>query len=716
MQKKKTKIATQDAHAFNRNQIEARSILEAIPDLVFVIDHDGIFLDYKADKGSPLLVSPEQFLGRSCKDVLPPFLARMTMQKVKQTLRTGKLQRSEYDLKIDDEKKYFEARYVKGSHNQVITIVRDITDSKHFEAQATMFRSLIDQSADMIFFIDVEDGSIVDVNDSACRALSYSKPELLQMRIMDIDQSLKKESDWLKRVKELRKGKSKKKGLHQRKDGSTYPIEANSRIVNYENRNLIIASCRDISAEIETNQKIKQLSRVVDHSPASIVITDVDGNIEYVNPAFCKLTGYSFEEALGKNPRILKSGELSASAYEQLWQTITAGEIWRGEFHNKKKDGQLYWEFASIAPVRNELGEITHFIAVKENITERKLLEQELKEKEEKYRTVADFTHDWEYWIDPNGDFLYISPSCQKISGYSADDFKEDKNLIFKIMHPDDESYIKYHFQRGIIAADDKSLEFRIIDKHGNEKWISHVCQPVYNSAGVWVGRRGSNRDITEQKRVEKELQKTETLKTVQELAGAVSHEFSQPLQSLSNYLGLLQQAPEKSEYLQKAEKSLQRIADLVRNLREITSLQKQDYLNTQILDIRSSAQNNEKSNKQKILVVDDEQEILDTMVEIIQLAGYDCEGAGDGYQALHLLKQKEYDLIISDISMPRMSGTDLFEKIKSIGTKCNFVFMTGYAVSDEIEKITKKADGLIHKPIDHQALIELIKKILKTA
>jgi PAS domain S-box-containing protein len=122
-------------------------------------------------------------------------------------------------------------------------------------------------------------------------------------------------------------------------------------------------------------EQLRELSRAVEQSPASIVITDLRGNIEYVNPKFTDLTGYTLAEAIGQNPRILKSGELSPDAYRRLWETITSGREWQGEFHNRKKNGEFYWEFASISPVLDDAGRITHFLAVKEDITARKRME-----------------------------------------------------------------------------------------------------------------------------------------------------------------------------------------------------------------------------------------------------------------------------------------------------------------------------------------------------
>ena len=138
-----------------------------------------------------------------------------------------------------------------------------------------------------------------------------------------------------------------------------------------------------VKQEIEVRERAEEelikLSSAVKQSPSIVVITDTEGNIEYVNPKFTKVTGYTSDEVIGKNPRILKSGETSQEEYKQLWKTITSGKVWQGEFHNKKKDGELYWEFASISPIKDSKGKITHFLAVKEDITERKISDEKIK-------------------------------------------------------------------------------------------------------------------------------------------------------------------------------------------------------------------------------------------------------------------------------------------------------------------------------------------------
>ena len=142
--------------------------------------------------------------------------------------------------------------------------------------------------------------------------------------------------------------------------------------------NLLLGISQDITERKEADDTVRKLSMAIEQSPISVVITDPSGQIEYVNPKFTELTGYSSAEAVGQNPRVLKSGETSAEEYANLWRTIQAGEQWTGEFHNKKKNGKLYWELAVISPVFDENGKIAHFVAIKEDISERKRVRLEL--------------------------------------------------------------------------------------------------------------------------------------------------------------------------------------------------------------------------------------------------------------------------------------------------------------------------------------------------
>ncbi len=165
---------------------------------------------------------------------------------------------------------------------------------------------------------------------------------------------------------------------------ATAVCDENGRVVR------VVGVNYDITERYERQEKIRQLSKAVEQSPVCVVITDITGRIEYVNPKFVELTGYGADDVLGENPRILKSGEQGIEVYRDLWESITSGKNWKGEFHNKKKSGELYWERAAISPLRGEDGKITHFIGIKEDITEQKRFEEELKASHENIKKILE--------------------------------------------------------------------------------------------------------------------------------------------------------------------------------------------------------------------------------------------------------------------------------------------------------------------------------------
>ncbi len=154
-----------------------------------------------------------------------------------------------------------------------------------------------------------------------------------------------------------------------------------------------------------------------------------------------------------------------------------------------------------------ELAEMRRRIAELEAAkTERVRTEEALRESEERYRTVADFTYDWEYWINPDGRFVYVSPSCERITGYHAAEFLQDPELLKTTVHPDDRAAFINHRHEVLETGEVLPIDFRIITSSGEERWIAHVCQSIYSSDGRHLGQHSSNRDITRRKRAEEEI------------------------------------------------------------------------------------------------------------------------------------------------------------------------------------------------------------------
>ena len=172
-------------------------------------------------------------------------------------------------------------------------------------------------------------------------------------------------------------------------------------------------------------------------------------------------------------------------------------------------NGELRWVHVE-TKARSTLQEKPSIIfGTVQDITERQKTEEALKQNEIKYRTVADFTYDWEHWISPEGKLIYVSPSCERITGFKPEEFIENPELITKIVHPDDKALIESHY-KSINSTELPDVDYRIITKGGEVRWIAHGCQPVFDDKGKWLGRRGSNRDITERKKAEEALMESE--------------------------------------------------------------------------------------------------------------------------------------------------------------------------------------------------------------
>ena len=185
------------------------------------------------------------------------------------------------------------------------------------------------------------------------------------------------------------------------------------RTANLEESNRQLSS--EIAERKRTEALVRRLSTAVEQSPALVTITDLSGRITYVNRKFIECTGYGFDEVVGKNPRILKSGHTKPDEYKQLWQTITAGKEWRGEFCNRRKNGELYWEYAVICPIREPDSTISHFLAIKEDITDRKRADTELL----LTKSSLDNASVSVLWVNPQARILYANETACRSLGWS---------------------------------------------------------------------------------------------------------------------------------------------------------------------------------------------------------------------------------------------------------------------------------------------------------
>ena len=279
---------------------------------------------------------------------------------------------------------------IKSAYQQCELIKRQ----SELKASESKYRLLAENSGDVIFTLNKK-LQLTYSSPAVKKLRGYDPEEILLQKISDIltpesnAAAMKVINELFTHFNERREELPAERVLELeiiRKDGSTVWAEVKASL-NFDDEGKIIGIVgvsRDISERRAATEELRKLSRAVEQSHESIFITNTNGDIEFCNPAVSDVTGYSKEEIIGSNPRIFKSGHHSKEDYKLMWDTITSGSIWQGEFLNKKKNGELYWESTSITPVANISGKVSHYLAIKKDITEQKRMLAELVEAKEK--------------------------------------------------------------------------------------------------------------------------------------------------------------------------------------------------------------------------------------------------------------------------------------------------------------------------------------------
>ena len=276
--------------------------------------------------------------------------------------------------------------------------------------------------------------------------------------------------------------------------------------------------------------------QIVEQSPNCIVITNVKGNIEYVNLLFIELTGYKREELIGKNPRILNARTQPKDYYAQMWQTITKGETWQGEFNNKKKNGDLYWEKVKITPIKNKNGEIEHYLGIKEDITEKKKIEQALQEKELYLQQIIDLVPYPIFAKNKNFEFVFANKALADL--YGTD--------IVSIIGKTDFDFVKNKEEAEMFIKEDREVlqtgkrlfipENKVTYQDGNVRYYQTVKILFKNPVSAEKSILGTTVDITAQKQIEKQLLKqNEQLLLAKEKAQINENRFFELFNNMSN-------------------------------------------------------------------------------------------------------------------------------------------------------------------------------------
>ena len=333
-----------------------------------------VFLEVNQAAISHYGYSQEEFLSMTLKDIRPVEDIPALLEDIKNT-------RLEYNSAGEWRhlKKNGEIINVEITSHSVLfnnrnarhILINDITERKRVQFE---YQTMIKTSKDGFWVVDALTGKLIDVNQAYCEMIGFTREELLQMTIRDVEAVETQEETRQHIELIIEKGFDSFETKHKTKSGKIIDIEASVTYILLSTEQFFVF-VKDISERKRAENEILKLSHSVEQSPASVIVTDLNGNMEYVNQKTLEITGYTKEELIGKNPRVFKSGEKPKEEYQQLWSVILSGKEWYGKFHNKKKNGELYWESASISPILNDKQKIINYVAVKEDITERKRLE-----------------------------------------------------------------------------------------------------------------------------------------------------------------------------------------------------------------------------------------------------------------------------------------------------------------------------------------------------
>jgi len=246
---------------------------------------------------------------------------------------------------------------------------------KELSISESKINAITNQATEGITVADPE-GRYTFVNPAFCEMIGYSEEELLKMTVYDVKAP---EQD----TSSFQRSKTSEEGLAihvelQRKDGSVFVSEVIGKMIEIDGLPQVLGIVRNIDEQVKAQEHIRRLSMAIEQSPVSVVISDIEGNIEFVNTAFENITGYSASEARGMNLLLLNSDETERNRNKEILSLLSNGREWRGELQSRKKDGEMFWEQCHYVPVINENGLTSHYLAVKEDITVRKQQEMQI--------------------------------------------------------------------------------------------------------------------------------------------------------------------------------------------------------------------------------------------------------------------------------------------------------------------------------------------------
>jgi|WetSurMetagenome_2_1015567.scaffolds.fasta_scaffold15816_3 PAS domain S-box-containing protein len=716
----------------------------------------------------------KELIGQKCYDILvhpddSPIVfnantERMKGESTKYELRMLKKEGGIIWAEISGSPLFDDEGKVVGS----IGLVTDITQRRMAEnavkESEEKFRGLVERISDLVVIL--EHGSIITfTTPSVKNILGYDQYEIIGKNA--IDYFLSEEKLIIENyIQRILSGETIDRVIVPvpKKDGSIAILECTATpIYNEKKISGIQMVGRDITERRLAEENIRKLSRAVDQSPVSIFITDTKGIFDYVNPRFSEVTGYRKVDVIGKNVNILKSGNLENELYSSLWDAISAGKEWSGEFLNKNKNGELIWVSSAISPIKNDTGEITHYISMMEDITNRKEMEFAIKQAMEtaeessrlKSSILANVSHELrtpmtailgiaQLLIEEVQD-EYVNELIRKIKK-SSDRLMTTLNSILNLSEIESNSSLlylnEYKIGRQIKMllcnyenyAAERNLYFKysIPDKDVtalvDERFMNQIIINLVDNAVKYTDTGGIEISINPLKRngnyiIELKVKDT-GIGISAENKEVIFHEFRQVSEGIDRrYEGAglgLTLAKKMIELMNGAiyvESEVGKGSTFIVTVPGVESAEKQNLLEEVNENITEKKREKIKRFEGGILLVEDSKDNADVIIKFLNVVGV-VDYAKGGWEALKMVKEKNYSLILMDINLgPGLDGVNTLKKIRELPEYLNIpiIALTGYAMSADKEKFLSIGfDYYISKPVSKPQLISEVSQVLK--
>ena len=743
-----------------------QQLIDSIPLPVYYKDSKGLYLGCNSAFEAFTGLQRRDIVGKTVHKVIPKERADIHHEADLELLAHPGVQSYEISGVYQDAKHhdvvFNKATFVDANDcvaGTVGTLV-DITERKQAERERlenlSFLDNIVEHIPNMIFVKDAQALRFVRFNKAGEQLLGYSREELIGKA--DRDFFPKEEADFFTAMdrqvldskqlvdipeETIRTRSNEERILHTKK----IPILDENGVPQY-----LLGISEDITERKQAEESIRKLSQAVEQSPVSIVITDVKGRIEFVNAKFTQITGYTFAEALGQNPRILKFGETPAEEYERLWKTISSGGVWQGEFHNRKKNGNLFWEQAIIAPIRNENEVITHYVAVKEDITARKKLEEQLRHTQ-KMEAVGQLAggvaHDFNNMLSVIIGYAQVVLDEPSLNHSMRENLQEILAAAFRsaditrqlLAFARKQTIVPKVLELNKIVEGMLKLLRRLIGEDIDLVWMpgSNVW-PVKMDPSQ-IDQILANLCINARDAISGVGKVTiETQRAVFDKVYCAEHEGFSPgefvmLAVSDNGSGMDKRTMDKifepffttKELGKGTGLGLATVYGIVKqNAGFINVYSEPEHGSTFKIYLPRYAFDTEHAREERpapaphghetILLVEDESALLSMVTLMLERFGYTVLASSTPKEAIHIANENpgDIDLLITDLVMPEMTGRELAETLASLCPQLKCLFMSGYSGNVIAhQRVLEEGVCFIQKPFSNQELASKVREAL---